>query len=118
MTNGINSLRALYIGAVSSSLFRVFSYVFLRLVSLLSFCLVYSNNYTLQIPIRWCKYLVPGLYLAYLATIPLASRSTEEKDERPNSDATKDDGPPTHTNEVCHPLGLERIVLTAFLAVS
>ncbi|KAN0141369.1 PhoD-like phosphatase domain containing protein [Lactarius tabidus] len=76
---------ALYIGAISSSLFRVFTYVFLRLI-----------------PTRWCKYLVPGFYLAYLATIPLVSRSpppTEEKEARLNSDATNGDEPPTRTKE-------------------
>ncbi|KAH8983668.1 PhoD-like phosphatase-domain-containing protein [Lactarius hatsudake] len=78
------TLTALYIGAVCSSLFRLSSYVFLR------------------IPIRWFKYVVPGLYLAYLTTIPLASRSpppTREKEVRPGSDAVEDDEPPTRAKE-------------------
>ncbi|KAH9174254.1 PhoD-like phosphatase-domain-containing protein [Lactarius sanguifluus] len=54
------------------------------------------------IPIRWLKYVVPGLYLAYLTTIPLASRSpppTREKEVRPSSDAAKDDEQPTRAKE-------------------
>ncbi|KAF8270392.1 PhoD-like phosphatase-domain-containing protein [Lactarius quietus] len=86
MTNSRSSWRwALYIGALSSSLFRVSSYVFLRLI-----------------PVRWCKFLVPGFYLAYLVTVPLASRSpppTEEKDVKPNSDATKSDEPHARTTD-------------------
>ncbi len=108
---------ALYIGAICSSLFRVSTYVFLRVVGFSSFRFVCSDKYTLQIPVRWCKYLVPGLYLAYLATIPFASRSpppTVEKEDRPNSDAAKDDEPPTRTNEACLLLRLPRIVLTTF----
>ncbi|KAH9001679.1 PhoD-like phosphatase-domain-containing protein [Lactarius akahatsu] len=80
------TLTALYIGAVCSSLFRLSTYVFLRLI-----------------PIRWLKYVVPGLYLAYLTTIPLASRSpppTREKEDRPISDAAKDDEPPTRAEEL------------------
>ncbi|KAI9456226.1 PhoD-like phosphatase-domain-containing protein [Lactarius psammicola] len=77
---------ALYIGAVCSSLFRVSSYVFLRVI-----------------PVRWCKYLVPGLYLAYLATIPFASRTPPptvgKKKDQLNSNAANGDEPPTHTNE-------------------
>ncbi|KAH9063672.1 PhoD-like phosphatase-domain-containing protein [Lactarius deliciosus] len=79
------TLTALYIGAVCSSLFRLSSYVFLRVI-----------------PIRWLKYVVPGLYLAYLTTIPLASRSpppTREKEVRPSSDAVEDDEPPTRAKE-------------------
>src|ERR1700733_12251444 len=108
---------ALYIAAVCSSFFRVFSYVFLRLVSFSSFRFVGSDRYTLQIPIRSCKYLVPGLYLAYLATVPLASRSpppTEEKEHSSISDATKDVEPPTRTIELFYAPGLQHIVLTTF----
>ncbi|KAH9056623.1 PhoD-like phosphatase-domain-containing protein [Lactarius vividus] len=81
------TLAALYIGAVCSSLFRLSSYVFLRVI-----------------PVRWFKYVVPGLYFAYLATIPLASRSpppTREKEDRPSSDPAKDGEPPTRATE--HP---------------
>ncbi|KAI0253905.1 PhoD-like phosphatase-domain-containing protein [Lactifluus subvellereus] len=46
----------LYFGAIASTLFRIFTYLFLRVV-----------------PARLCKYLLPGLYLAYTATIPIAS---------------------------------------------
>lgn len=94
---------ALYVGAVSSSLLRVISYIFLRLVSFSYFSSVCAHQYTLQIPIRLCKYIVPGLYLAYLVTIPLASRSTpptEEKEARNGSDTAKGDELPAQTNAV------------------
>ena len=95
---------ALYVGAISSSLFRVISYVFLRLVSFSYFGSVGAHEYTLQIPIRLCKYIVPGLYLVYLVTIPLASRSTpptEEKEARNGSGTAKGDEPPARTTVVC-----------------
>ncbi|KAH9967921.1 PhoD-like phosphatase-domain-containing protein [Russula dissimulans] len=64
----------LYLGAVFSTLFRVSAYIFLRVA-----------------PIRWCRYLLPGLYLAYTATVPIAPRLSKPSSSPSPSDSKEDE---------------------------
>ncbi|KAN0105236.1 PhoD-like phosphatase domain containing protein [Russula decolorans] len=63
---------ALYLGAVFSTLLRVFTYLFLRVV-----------------PFRGFRYLLPSLYCAYLATVPLAPRLSEQTPDPPSSSSSE-----------------------------
>ncbi|KAI0290474.1 PhoD-like phosphatase-domain-containing protein [Russula brevipes] len=74
---------ALYLGAIFSTLFRVFAYIFLRVS-----------------PLRWCRYLLPGFYFAYIATVPLAPRLSKRSlptPPPPPSDAKEDESTPAVT---------------------
>ncbi|KAI0003310.1 PhoD-like phosphatase-domain-containing protein [Russula compacta] len=59
---------ALYLGAIFSTLFRLSVYLFLRVA-----------------PSRWCKHWLPGLYFAYVATVPIAPRLSKQSSTPPPS---------------------------------
>ncbi|KAI0303447.1 PhoD-like phosphatase-domain-containing protein [Multifurca ochricompacta] len=65
--------KASYAGAIFSTLFRLFTYVFLRVI-----------------PIRWCKYLIPAFYLAYAVTIPF-TRPLSPQSPSPSPPSTPED---------------------------
>lgn len=77
---------ALYLGAIFSTLFRLSVYLFLRVVcfsSLCPACPFVSHHRRLQAPSRWCKHWLPGLYFAYVATVPIAPRLSRQQSSTP-----------------------------------
>jgi hypothetical protein len=87
---------ALYLGAIFSTLFRLFSYLFLRVVCLnflfsFSFGGLILTLHAFQAPLRLCKYILPGLYFSYIATIPLAPCLSKPSRSPPSPSDNKED---------------------------
>src|SRR5712691_11139077 len=62
-------------------------------------------------PLRWCKYLLPGLYFAYTATIPIAPRLSKPPPPSSSpSDAKESES--TTQNEASHCSPLPHVILT------
>jgi len=55
-------------------------------------------------PLRWCKYLLPGLYFAYTATIPVAPLLSKppSPSSSPSDAKESESTPPTTQNEASH----------------
>ena len=74
-----------------------------RSLSRSSFCSHFADHGRFQAPIRWCKYVLPSLYCAYIATVPLAPRRAEQSPPAPSQSAKEDDSAaPAAQNEVSH----------------
>ena len=83
---------ALYLGAIFSTLLRVFTFLFLRVVYLFltSFSLgCIFSDWLFQVPFRKFTYLLPSLYCTYIATVPFAPRFSDESAD-PSSSSSSD----------------------------